>query len=102
MLFRSASFSLVGRTDILGLPVLFYLAVLMLLMLWFFFRYTMTGRMILATGGNKEAAQLSGIKTNSIVILVNIISGLFASIAALLWVSRMGSAPPATGQDSRM
>ncbi|MGI6326744.1 MAG: ABC transporter permease [Saccharofermentanales bacterium] len=93
------SFSWIGRTAFLGLPILFYLIVLMMILIWFFFRYTMTGRMILATGGNKEAAQLSGIKTNSILVLVNVMSGLFSAVAALLWVSRMGSAPPATGQD---
>lgn len=29
----------------------------------------------------------------------NILSGLFAAIAGVLWVSRMGSAQPATGQN---
>lgn len=71
----------------------------MLIIMAVFFRFTLTGRRILATGGNREAARLSGIKTDKMIMLCHVMSGLFAGLAGVLYVSRMGSATPATGQD---
>ena len=59
----------------------------------------MLGRRILATGGNLEAARLSGIRTDNIVLLCHTLSGFFAALAGMLWISRMGSAQPSTGTD---
>ncbi len=94
-----ASFTFIGRQGLLGIPYLFYLMLLALIILWFVFKYTVTGRQLLATGGNIDAARMSGIKTNLMIVLANVLSGLFAATAGLLWVSRMGSATPATGSD---
>ena len=71
-----------------------------LLIVFFVFRYTVIGRRLLATGGNAEAARLSGIKTGRMIMLANVASGFCGSVAAVLWVSRMGTAsrrPAATG-----
>ena len=70
-----------------------------LLIIYFIFKYTLIGRQLLATGGNIQAARLSGINTDGILLLANVLSGFFAALAGLLWLSRMGSAAPATGQD---
>jgi ribose transport system permease protein len=92
-------FTWLGRDDIGGVPYLFLLMVLVLCVLGYVFRYTVIGRRILATGGNLEAARLSGIRTDNIVLLCHTLSGVFAAIAGILWVSRMGSAQPSTGTD---
>ncbi|NJN95450.1 MAG: hypothetical protein HC875_15745 [Anaerolineales bacterium] len=57
------------------MPYLFLLAVLTLSVLAYIFKFTVIGRRILATGGNLEAAQLSGIRTNNIVLLCHALSG---------------------------
>lgn len=93
------SFTVVGRGGFIGMPYLFWLMVIACIILWYVFKYTVIGRRILATGGNEAAARLSGIKTGKVIILANVLSGLFAGIAGVLWVSRLGSAPPATGSD---
>jgi ribose transport system permease protein len=93
------SVTILGRGDFLQVPYLFILMVVMLLLAAYFFRFTVLGRQILATGGNLEAARLSGIRTDGIVLLCHTLSGLFAAIAGVLWISRMGSAQPATGSD---
>jgi ribose transport system permease protein len=93
------TFTIIGRKGIFGLPYLLWVALAMLLVVFYMFRFTVFGRRLLATGGNEDAARLSGINTNKIILGANILSGLFASIAAILWVSRMGSAQPSTGQD---
>lgn len=88
-----------GRGDLFGVPYLFLAAVALLVFLGYFFKFTVLGRRILATGGNLEAARLSGIRTDNIVVLCHALSGLFAAVAGLLWISRMGSAQPSTGSD---
>lgn len=93
------SFTFLGRKALFGVPALFWFALLFLAILSYIFKYTVVGRHLLATGGNRDAAQLSGIRTNNIEILAHSLSGFFAGIAGLLWVSRMGSAQPATGRD---
>ncbi len=94
-----AQFTLLGKGDILGIPNMVFLMAAALLVVFFAFRYTVIGRRLLAVGGNVEAARLSGIKTGRMIMLANVLSGVCASVAAILWVSRMGTAQPATGGD---
>jgi len=93
------SFTFIGREGFIGVPYLLWLAILALAILGYFFKYSVTGRRLLATGGNTEAAKMSGINTAQMTILANVGSGLFAAIAGLLWISRTGSAQPSTGVD---
>lgn len=93
------NFTIVGRGEMLGIPYLLWLAALTLIILGYFFRFTVTGRRYLATGGNVEAARMSGINTNKMILLANMASGFFAAVAGLLWISRTGSAQPSTGVD---
>ena len=92
-------FTIIGREGMLGVPMLLILSLLALVIVWYIFRYTILGRRLLATGGNKEAARLSAVSTDKMIIIANMASGLFASIAGLLWISRMGAAQPSTGSD---
>ena len=89
----------IGTGDLFGVPILFVLMVVLLAIVAYFFRYAVTGRRILATGGNAEAARLSGIRTDRIVLLANVLSGVFAALAGFLWITRVGSAQPSTGSD---
>ena len=93
----------IGRTKI-GSSFSF-LAILMLVFvvaLFIMFRHTRFGRNILAVGGNRTAARLSGINVDGVVIACNILSCLFASIAAILWACRTGTVSPNTGADWMM
>lgn len=93
------NFTLLGQGGVGGVPYLFIAMIALLSFLFYFFRYTVTGRRLLATGGNLQAARLSGINTDKMIVLANMLSGLFAALAALCWISRMGSAQPATGSN---
>ena len=93
------SFTFLGRQKLLGLSNLFWVMVVVLLVIHYLFRHTVMGRRLLATGGSPEAARLSGIDTDRMVLLSHVLSGGLAALAAVLWVSRMGSAQPATGKD---
>ena len=92
-------FTFLGRQKFLGLSNLFWVMGLALLAIHYMFRHTVFGRRLLATGGNLEAARLSGIDTDCMILKSHLLSGALAALAAVLWVSRMGSAQPATGKD---
>jgi ribose transport system permease protein len=92
-------FAILGREGIVLTPdiaipyptiIMFVLAIITA---WFLAE-TFGGRHIYALGGNEEAAELSGIKTRRVKLLVYIISGLAASIGGILMTSRLGVAAP--------
>lgn len=57
-----------------------------------FLNYTKYGRYIYATGGNKQAAKLSGIPVARYRFIAGMISAFFIAVAALMVVSRNSSA----------
>lgn len=52
--------------------------------------YTSLGKSIYAIGGNKEAAELSGINVNRNLTIAYMLAGAFAGIAALIYMGRTG------------
>jgi ribose transport system permease protein len=93
------SFTFIGKERIFGIPLLFILAVVCLVILFLFFKYTIAGRRLLAVGENTEAAKFSGVNIDKIRLLSHTLSGFIAALAGVLYISRMGSASPVTGQD---
>lgn len=92
----------IGRTKLGIFSFLFILMVVMIVILYVMFRHMKYGRDILAVGGNRTAARLSGINVDWIIISCNILSCVFACLAAILWASRTGTASPNTGSDWMM
>jgi ribose transport system permease protein len=93
------SFTYIGQQAVLGVPWVFIIAVLVLALVSYGFRNTVFGRYLLATGGNVQAARLSGIDTDGMIVRANVLSGFFAALAAVLWASQLGSATPETGDN---
>ncbi len=52
-------------------------------------RYSAAGRAIYAVGGNAEAARLAGISRERVVMMVFMVHGLFAGIAAVLFATQL-------------
>ncbi|HET7475225.1 MAG TPA: ABC transporter permease [Dermatophilaceae bacterium] len=57
--------------------------------------HTRFGTYVLATGGNAEAANATGVRTARIKTAVYVISGVLAGVASILLVARVGAAEPA-------
>lgn len=93
------SFTRIGRGSLFGLPYMLYLAVIILVLVWYMYKYTKIGRELLATGGNNTAAKMAAIPTDRCIIIGHILSGLFAALAGILNVSMNGVAQPSTGSD---
>ena len=87
-----ASFKLLSKGTPLGLPNMVIIAILVALLVYYFLNHTRTGRDIFAVGSNPEAAQFAGIRSQRIIFLVYLISGVLSGLAAVLWVSRFESA----------
>ncbi len=100
------SFTVVGREGIGKgwfalesnvIPYVFLIMLVVLAAVAYMYRSTVFGRRMLATGGNEDAARLSGIRTERMILGANVLSGLFAALAAVLYASEQGSAAPETG-----
>ena len=63
---------------------------------------TVAGRQIYALGGNRKAADLSGINTNKVFFWVYTNSGLMAAIAGIVLASRNAAATPKAGDGFEM
>ena len=87
----------VGREFIGPIPVSFILVIIVYVFMHIFLTRTQTGRYIYAIGGNPEAARLSGIKVDRVLIIVYTSSGLMAGLAGLVMVGRVNSAFPLAG-----
>lgn len=86
-----------GREFVGPIPVSFLLVIVMYVIFHIFLTRTQTGRYIYAIGGNKEAAHLSGINVNRVLVIVYTISGFMAALAGLVMVGRVNSAFPLAG-----
>jgi inositol transport system permease protein len=63
----------------------------------FVLRYTRYGRAVYAVGGNAEAARLSGLRVDRILISVYVIVGFFCGLAAFVLSARLNSAEAVAG-----
>lgn len=87
----------VGREFVGPVPVSFLLVLAMYVLFHIFLTRTATGRYIYAIGSNKEAARLSGINVDRVLVIVYTLSGLLAALAGLVLVGRVNSAYPLAG-----
>lgn len=79
------------------IPVSFVVVIIFYCLFHVFLTRSQTGRYIYAIGGNKEAARLSGINVDRVLIIVYTLSGLMAGLAGLMMVGRVNSAFPLAG-----
>ena len=80
-----------GRTfEVAGAEVTYGVVVMLVLygFIWYALTQTAWGRHVYAVGDNPEAARLTGIKVNRVLLSVYTIAGLMYGIAAWLLVSR--------------
>lgn len=76
------------RFPVLGLPILSWLAIAIVLMMWFVLTRTPFGRAAYASGGNPTAAVYAGIDVGRSRFLAFVLSGALAGLSGYLWVSR--------------
>ena len=96
--FSSHFFAMLGGGYVARLiPVPVVLMLAMFAVFWFVLTRTVFGRHVYATGGNAEAAKLSGVNTNRVQLLAYTVSGAMAALAGVILTSRLDSAQPTAG-----
>lgn len=91
-------FNSYGREGVLfGLPMAFWIAVGVILILVIAQNRTLLGKYAAATGGNPTAATLSGINADRVVFLLYIIVGVTAALAGIARSSFMSLGDPLSG-----
>ncbi len=91
-------FNAIGSGTVGILSVSFLIFLVSLGVLWIFHNKTYNGRAISYTGGNKVAAELTGISIKKSVILIYTICGLMSAIGAVVLFSRITTAAPIIGK----
>lgn len=94
-----ASLVAFGDRHVGAMPYLLIAPLIAALLLGVFFSRAAPGRRLLAFGGNPQAAELSGISRERVVVSAHVLSGLLAAAAAVLAVAQLGSAQPTIGAD---
>jgi fructose transport system permease protein len=71
-----------------------FLMLLIFIVLWYVLTRTAWGRHVYAIGDDKEAAELSGIRTDKTIITVYMLSGFICALGAWASIGRVGSVSP--------
>ena len=99
----SATYKFLGQGYIFGvIPVPLIITVALYVLAWWYLDKTYLGRRVYLSGGNEEAARLSGINTKWTITGAYVFSGVFAAIAGVLMAARLGSGQPSVGSGFEM
>jgi len=82
----------------LGIPLVFYYALILCAALWWFLGYTTPGRRLLFVGRGREVSRLSGIHVEKVRLLCLIASGVVSAADGILYAGTIGAADPNSGQ----
>ena len=91
------TFRALYKTKLLGLPLDVYLAILVVAATWIVLNKTHFGRDVLAVGGNKECARLSGIRSDLVQTLCFALTGAIFAIATLDMLAQQNQTSATTG-----
>jgi AI-2 transport system permease protein len=86
-----------SRAKFLGLFFPIWVMLLFLVVLWFFYTKINWGRYLYATGNSSEGSRLQGVPVKAVVLSAFAVSGLFAGMGALIFISQIGTIPTQAG-----
>ncbi|MBQ6374345.1 MAG: ABC transporter permease [Clostridia bacterium] len=81
------SFTYIGSGRLLGVPVPIYIMGLMMLITYFVLNKTVFGQRVYAVGGNRQAAQLSGVSVKRVSTICYVISSFMAALSGIVLAS---------------
>ncbi len=94
-----AGFTDIYATKILDIPASAFYVLGLLMVLWIVLDFTPTGRYLYALGGNRRAAELTGIPSRRYVIGAFMASGGIVAIAGIVLASRLQIGDVGNGPD---
>lgn len=84
-------------TRLFGIPLAFYFALIVALVIWYVFGYTAAGQRLLFVGRGREVARLSGIRVDRVRAATFLVSGFLGAVSGILYAGTTGSADPSSG-----
>jgi ribose transport system permease protein len=94
-----ASVTDLGQGDLFGIPLPAVYAAVLVLVFWYILSYTPVGRRLYVTGGNRLAAELSGVPTKRLVTTAFVVSATVAAFGGIVTMMRTGAGDPTVGPD---
>ena len=80
-----------GRSEYLGVPVIFLYLLVLAGIAWFVLEQTPLGRRLYATGANAEAARLAGVPTHRLIWGSLVVSASIAGLGGVLFSMKTGT-----------
>lgn len=93
-----SSFGSIANTQIFGLTVPVLLMIVCIIGFAVLMKRTSYGLRVYAVGGNRQAAEIAGVRSRGILFSVYAISGTLAGLSGLMLASRVVSGAPNLGQ----
>jgi ribose/xylose/arabinose/galactoside ABC-type transport system permease subunit len=93
-----SAFIAFGSARFLGVHYLVWVPAVLVVVLSFVMHMTPYGRRIYATGGNREAAYLSGVAVERVIASTYVWCGALAGIAGVMLAARLQSGQPTAGE----
>jgi ribose transport system permease protein len=81
---------MLAQRQVVGFQIVFLYLIVIALVLWWVLAFTPAGRYMYATGGNAEAARLTGVRTGRWTWVSLIVSGTVSGVAGILYASLAG------------
>lgn len=95
-------FTSFAQVKVFGLPSLFIVWVVVIIVAAYLLKYTKTGRNIYSIGSNMEASRLSGVKLAPTICFTYMFNAFCAAVAGILLTARITSAQPSAGEGYEM
>lgn len=84
-------------TGKLGVPYLFYIALIFGLLMWFLYNRMRHGKYMYAIGGNESAAEVSGVNVKKTLILIYLLAACMYAVGGFLTGAKAAGATVNTG-----
>ena len=81
-----------------GVPINVIVMLVIWFLAWLFTTRVRAGRALFAVGGSERVARLSAIRVNRTLVQAYVISGVFAALAGLFFLSRTGVGDPSAAE----
>ncbi|MEP7730105.1 ABC transporter permease [Marinomonas primoryensis] len=88
----SESFIALPRFEMLSMPVLAWMAIAAIIIVFWAMKYSVWGRNFYSAGGNPMAAFYAGVNVGKVQFYAFLVSGTLAGLCGYLWVSRFAVA----------
>lgn len=92
----------VATNRFLGINNLIWITIIIYCIAYWFMNYSRKGRQIYAVGNSMESAEVSGIKTKSVLVMVYTLMGLIAGLGGVLYVCKYAASQGETATGYEM